>query len=60
MSNQKPVTIYDPIHDSVRAALESRWLTINQYHAILLNLHEQIIRIFHYQKVCHFYGHMES
>ena len=24
MSNQKPVTIFDPIHDSVRAVLEHR------------------------------------
>jgi hypothetical protein len=25
MNNQRPVTIFDPIHDSVREVLEQRW-----------------------------------
>ena len=28
LNNQRPVSIFDPIHDSVRAALEQRYVVV--------------------------------
>jgi hypothetical protein len=58
MNNQRPVTIFDPIHDSVREALEQRYTPAMCYDRLSDLL--QAARVFYDEAMYPIRGYLES